>query len=582
MQHLIQKILLSVLVASACILIPFFPATAQQPSNSTSSAVQSAESLYVSFDKPFYAVGETMWFSIFFLNPKTVQSGVIYIDMLNPAGEVVMQQKLKAEDIGAYSEFTIPFSWSEGYFRFRAYTLWNLNFDASWVFTKDIPIYSEWKETLALPEYEANPKTNVPAIKIKGSLKIMIQPDQATYQKGEKVTVNIRVTDANDQPVQAHLSLSVRDLDLVPMDSTDIVAYQHESAQATNPRQTSKSLYIPEKSLTLSGTLMEADNKTPLNTRFLSIYLAENRDFLNAEITKGELFVKLPDFYGAQTLQIHNHNPYQSASPQVNITNIAELLPAEIMTKATPPRTPALAQYLYLSSMRRKLNEIFGLTEENTMTTAQDTLSFLADKTYWMKDYQLLKNMEDFIREVIFRSRIREENEGKTVRLYNMETQRYFEDAPWYVVNGYLVTDEALVLSIPANNIEKIAFFYRRNTLVQQFPPMMLRSGVLVIDTKENKIFPFLLNASNNFTYDGFYLPRNFETYLQQTLDKLEQTPDFRPLVFWSPQIITDQKGNASIAFTATDAISQFLIQAEGASNQGKTGVAQAVYRITF
>lgn len=579
MQHLIRKIVLLALVAVNYVLTPFFPATAQQLSRDTPSAMQPPEPLYVSFDKPFYAVGETIWFSVFFINPKTVQSSVVYVDMLNPAGEVVMQQKLKADSVGAYSEFTIPFSWSEGYFRFRAYTLWNLNFDESWIFTKDIPIYSEWQATLTLPEYDTNPKTDVPATTNRGSLKINIQPGQPTYQKGEKVTVNISVTDANNQPVQAHLSLSVTDMDLIPsLDSMDIVTYQSEFIQTSSIHQPSQLTYMPEKSLTLSGTLTEANSNTPLNTRFLSVYLAKNRNFLNTEITRGELFIKLPDFYGSQTIQIHNHNPYQSASPQVTITNIAELLPSEIMTKITPPRTPAIEQYLYLSSMRRKLNEIFGLAEENTMTPMQDTVSFLADKTYWMKDYQLLKNMEDFIREVIFRSRIREGDEGKTVRLYNMETQRYFEDAPWYVVNGYLVTDEALVLTIPANNIEKAAFFYRRNTIVQQFPPMMLRSGVLAIDTKENKIFPSLLNASNNFTCDGFYLPKAFD----KPSEKSEQTPDFRPLVFWHPQISTDQKGNASLTFTATDAISRFLIHAEGVSAQGKAGVAQAIYQVTF
>jgi hypothetical protein len=53
-------------------------------------------------------------------------------------------------------------------------------------------------------------------------------------------------------------------------------------------------------------------------------------------------------------------------------------------------------------------------------------------------------------------------------------------------------------------------------------------------------------------------------------------------LVFWAPQVNTDQNGNANLTFTATDDISSFLIRIESISIDGKTGIAEAIYQITF
>jgi len=574
--YIFKNIIAVAFLMTGCIVNMLFPAKAQP--FSPSFADQLPEPLYAHFDKPFYAVGETMWFSVFFLNPETAESKVIYIDMVDKGGKVVMQQKLKADSVGAFSEFTIPFSWQEGYFQFRAYTLWNLNFDKPLVFTKNIPIYSEWKQSLIRPEYEENITKDISLPANDGALKMVLKTDKTTYQKREKVNLNIKVTDANGKPVQAFLSLSVTDLDLLPVpDGEHIVSYQEKEQSFYHSSLSAQPGLLPEKSLTLNGNVFNPKDSSPVSTRFLSVYLAESHKFLNTEISGGKLSLQLPDFYGSQTIQVHDHNPYQPTSPKVEVFDLTSRLPVAPLAKVNPARTPAIERYLYLSSMRRQLNEVFGAKQENMVPVKQDTVAFVPDKVYQMNDYQLLKTMEDFIREVIFKARIREENGHKTVRLYNPETQKYFEDAPWYMVNGYL-TGEAEALNIPANAVKTVHFFYNKNTLVLQFPPMMVRTGVLSIETRDDEISHTLMNAPNSFLYDGFYLPKSFEDFSNSP----KQTPDFRPLVHWKPQIATDSNGEATLTFNTTDAISLFLIHVEGISRQGETGVAEVTYEVTF
>ncbi|GAA4084960.1 carboxypeptidase regulatory-like domain-containing protein [Mucilaginibacter panaciglaebae] len=114
------------------------------------------EKVYLHFDKPYYAVGDTIWFKAYITMDVTINddmtknkhlptalSKVVYVDILNARDSVVQRLKLPATDGFAYGDIKLlPEHFREGNYHVQAYTNWMRNFDAAYFFNKTIPVGS--------------------------------------------------------------------------------------------------------------------------------------------------------------------------------------------------------------------------------------------------------------------------------------------------------------------------------------------------------------------------------------------------------------------------------------------------------
>jgi hypothetical protein len=102
------------------------------------------EKVYVHFDKPYYAVADTIWFKIYNtvdIHTPSLLSKVVYVDMYNDQDSLMAAVKLPLVNSVAAGMIPLPVQgYKQGNYRLRAYTNWNLNFDANYLFTKVITI----------------------------------------------------------------------------------------------------------------------------------------------------------------------------------------------------------------------------------------------------------------------------------------------------------------------------------------------------------------------------------------------------------------------------------------------------------
>jgi hypothetical protein len=103
------------------------------------------EKVYLHFDKPYYAVGDTIWFKAYLtIGPKHQISGlsnVVYIDVINSQDSLIKTLKLPVITGIAFGDITLSkYSFKQGNYRIRAYTNWMRNFDADYFFNKSITI----------------------------------------------------------------------------------------------------------------------------------------------------------------------------------------------------------------------------------------------------------------------------------------------------------------------------------------------------------------------------------------------------------------------------------------------------------
>ena len=113
------------------------------------------EKAYLSFDKPFYTVGETMWFKAFVVNATNhatdTISAILYVDVLEEASKrVIAQQKLKISDGTAFGAFNTE-GVKSGRLLIRAYTDWMRNVAADFHFNTVIALLDVNKSATVNP-----------------------------------------------------------------------------------------------------------------------------------------------------------------------------------------------------------------------------------------------------------------------------------------------------------------------------------------------------------------------------------------------------------------------------------------------
>ncbi|QQL50015.1 carboxypeptidase-like regulatory domain-containing protein [Mucilaginibacter ginkgonis] len=143
---------------------------AQSDSVSLTSLVESAvkvnnshpvEKVYLHFDKPYYAVGDTIWFKAYLTmeaHQLSELSKVVNVDVISDRDSLIETVKLPVTGGTAAGSVVLNgLTYRQGNYHFKAYTLWQLNFPPSYLFDKVVTIGgSANKGILASASYSGN------------------------------------------------------------------------------------------------------------------------------------------------------------------------------------------------------------------------------------------------------------------------------------------------------------------------------------------------------------------------------------------------------------------------------------------
>ncbi len=103
------------------------------------------ERIYLHYDKPAYATGETIWFKVYMMQTifPADESKTVYIDWTDPTGKLLLHTVSPVQDGTAFGQFEIPANYKGEYIHAKAYTKWMLNFDSSFLYNKDLRVLSD-------------------------------------------------------------------------------------------------------------------------------------------------------------------------------------------------------------------------------------------------------------------------------------------------------------------------------------------------------------------------------------------------------------------------------------------------------
>ena len=139
------------------LLILFLPlfyssATAQDGSvlnkimNKTAKIYQDnpIERVYLHFDKPYYALGDTIWFKAYLTMDMHIPSGIsriIYVDLLTAKDSLMQSLKIPVKNSVSWADIPISqYTFKKGNYRVVAYTNWMNNAGPQYFFNKNITI----------------------------------------------------------------------------------------------------------------------------------------------------------------------------------------------------------------------------------------------------------------------------------------------------------------------------------------------------------------------------------------------------------------------------------------------------------
>lgn len=531
-------------------------------------SAQKAEVLHTHFDKPFYVSGEDVWYKIYFKNKvEDIQSGVVHVEWVAPNGRIVERQKLKIIDNYAIGDFAVPYDWKEGNYEFRAFTSWALNFGEAAYVQQVIPIYN----LLDTPEEIIEQSTEELIFEDKlwnENLGIKLVLNKAAYQKGDSIELIIKANDSQSVRSKANFSVAVTDGNYLP-----------KSILKTSGIGTIENIRIPsefpnkaEKSLVLKGQLSDSKGGK-LNTRFLSIYHQNTRQFLQTIVKEGNLILELPEWQGTQNLQFFDMNPFHDPLPVIQLTEIK----IGYDYQASPLyRSEEVANYLFLLNKFRLYQETFKVASPDYQVNLKmEQQAFDPDKTYTMEKYKGLSDMASFAKEIIPGARVLNKGTDISMRLRYEEKSTTNKLSPWYMINDWLTEDESIVLKLPFREIDQIDMFNSKEKIAAQLDPSMVSRGLLMFYTKDGKTPKGIIQKSNNKVVEGFYPIRTFPQF-----DQTKNNPDFRPVIYWNPVITTNEKGEAVVRFAASDAVGVFNIRVEGVDTDGNVGSAALIFSV--
>jgi hypothetical protein len=482
----------------------------------------------------------------------------------------------------------------------------------------------------------------------KESITLNIETNKAAYSPKEMVSLKFKALDNNNQPIKTIFSFVATDASIVGQSSMHILSYlmlQSElKGKIENPTQyfdaavenrsrkldlllltqgwrdfvwrkladsAIKVTQIPEKGITLTGTVKQASSDRPIPNANITLFAngaQGNKLFSGKTDSTGMYYIDNVELYGPQYLKLTSTNDkgkkngwlqmdsiFKEATFKNRVKSVSDTsknlaLAAEMvnrfinMKKVSVTDTIALREVKVNGGKNTRLfgdltsefgykPEVFEVTaDDNTFTDLRHYIQYKSNQARELEDptnpglYRLVfpymgRNLQPRI--VV---------NGKELPFTERDPQEIRDD--YY--NAYY--------SIKMNKVEKVVIRHLVGGNQMGFDDdaqMSTISGVrdifvIYLTLKPGALAPRYSNIMNE-NVSGYYEARKF---YQPTNNAASNVNDQRTTVYWNPKIETDEKGEATVTFYNSSLKTKVNIVAEGLTTTGQPVVKTATYEV--
>jgi hypothetical protein len=438
-------------------------------------------------------------------------------------------------------------------------------------------------------------------------LQIDANADQPQYATRKKVIINVNTKNASGPALPANMSVTVYRVDsLQQTDADDIFSYLWLRSDLRGSVQSAGYYFKntnPEADQAMDNLMLSQGwrrfqwNKVLSNSATHFDYLPEYTDHLiNAKITNTVTALPAKDVIAYLSVPGKRVQLYASKSDSLGrmVFNTKQLFgPGEVVAQTntekdstyridvlspfseqysadTPPKLnllPGIQKALEEHSLAMQVQNVYAGTKiKRFYDPGVDSTGFYAIpyKTYLLDNYTRFTTMEEVLREYVSQDNIVRSKGRYHIKVLNEK--------------GFLDGDPIVLLDdVPVFNIDKVMAIdplkVRKLEVVpyRYFYGPTVNEGVFSFTTYKGDLGGVEMDPhSVVLDYEGLQLKRVFYSPVYDT-EKAEKSrvPDFRSLLFWSPDVNTNLAGKGSISFYTSDQKGKYVGSIQGITDNG-------------
>ena len=451
----------------------------------------------------------------------------------------------------------------------------------------------------------------------KPSSKLLINTstDQQKYAPRKKVTINLDAKDENGQALAVDASVSVYATDSLEADNGDIFNYLWLKSDLKG--NVESPAYYLNTNDAISKEALDNLMLTHGWRRFVWQDLLQNTtpsvEFLpeiDGHIINGRIVdtrtnapaIDIMTYLAVPGKKLHIYGSKSNSTGQIRFYTRDIFGPSELVvqTKYQQDSTykidisnPFFEKYsssgpydLNLSekfksrilnqSVSSQVQTIFAADKLKTFYPAlTDSTAFYikSDKTYLLDNFVRFNTMEEVLREYVTEVPLIRQKDDFTilvrVRPHPNDYPRNVE--PLILLDGVPVFDRGnKIIKYDPKKVRELEVVAKRYFL----GPLMFNS-ILNLKTYKGNLPDFQLDTrATVMDYEGMQLEREFYSPLYETKVS-ERLPDFRNVLYWSPNLKIDSNGKKSISFYTSDQQNKYTVVVQGLSPEGKLGASK-------
>jgi hypothetical protein len=208
-----------------------------------------------------------------------------------------------------------------------------------------------------------------------------------------------------------------------------------------------------------------------------------------------------------------------------------------------------------------------------------DTTAFYLkpDAVYLLDNYVRFTTLEEVLREYVPEVLVRRHGGRNYLPVFDDESKAPFDTDPLVLVDG-----------VPVFNFNKL----------MRYDPLKIRKLEVINKTYYfgGNIFNGILNFSSYngdiagaeidpratvLDYEGLQVQREFYSPAYETSVQVKShLPDFRNLLFWSPDIFTDESGKTQTHFYSSDVPGRYVVVVQGLTANGTAGAGVTYFEV--
>ncbi|MBB2144746.1 hypothetical protein GM921_04580 [Pedobacter sp. LMG 31464] len=336
--------------------------------------------------------------------------------------------------------------------------------------------------------------------------------------------------------------------------------------------------FLPE----LNGHLI--NGTTTLNGNLVSqkvIYMGipgKNYQFYATKSdSTGNFLVNTKKLFGANELVLQNGNELDS---NVQIKILSPFLEQFSKKKySTDEINSSMIRALQENSLTVEVQNTFISSKlKQYFSPNVDSALFYgsAYKTYKLDDYTRFPTMDEVLREYVAEVGVLKRQKRSHIKM--ISEYDFLNEDPLVLLDGVPYVNMDLVMAFDPLKIEKLEVVRNR-----YFLGGIPFEGILNFTTAKGDLGGQRLDPhSIVLDYEGMELQREFYQPVYDTKLQMEsRIPDFRSVLYWSPEIKFDEKSKAQLNFYTSDQLGSYIGIIQGISKNGVPGSRYFTFEVT-